>query len=299
MYLKTRLKHNKLILNFIMFIEILYSIFSDYYIISTLFFLLEDVPQLLNSVILLSFIYDIIILVFIYYLYRKLKMKFKDICILVFLLIDFFPILKIAPYLLYNIYMINAKHKLYKQIAYDMFSKMNIKIHHNFDALPKTPSILLLNYPDNFSEYFIHGILPIDLVYITSKKAKFILGLVVNHENIISTNNKNNYENILSETEKKIKDRHILCYIEKSKKSILGLGRIRKGMFSIAKKLNVQITPICVDKIDHSYGIPKKQNFFVKVGKTHHVNNVILSKNIVKNFYKDSLEEFKTKKYVL
>jgi hypothetical protein len=245
------------------------------------------------SIIFFSLIYVIIFVIFMYYLSLKYKLKFKLILLVSIIVFYSFPVMNIIPKFLHNIYDVKINNKLYRQFTYDIFSEMNIKIHHNFDALPKNPSILLLNYPNCDFEYFINGILPIDVYYLVSKKAKPLMNLAeIKDKNIIYVKHNKEFDYVLSETEKKIKDRHILCYIESHKKSVSGLGRIKKGMFSIAKKLNIPITPIYIDKINHFYGITKKQTFYVKVGKTQLVNNVFCSKNNVKNFFKNSLKEF-------
>ena len=220
------------------------------------------------------------------------KCRLLILCCLSFILCDTF----IIPLsLIYNAYkIIYVDKKLYKHLAYNLFSDIKISISNNFDKLPKKPSILVLNYPDDVFEYFINGILPVNVCYVVAKKSKPFMNLFTSDDNIIYLNKKNNYESLSEKIIEKINHSHIFLYIEEWKKNTNGVGRIKTGVLSIAKNNNIPITPICVDKISHCYGITKKQTFYIKVGETQLVNNIYESKIHVRQFFRDTLKEFKT-----
>ncbi len=53
----------------------------------------------------------------------------------------------------------------------------------------------------------------------------------------------------------------------------------------------------CAHRLASDYGIIKKQTFYIKVGETQKVNNMYQTKIDIRHFFRDSLEEFRTKKF--
>jgi hypothetical protein len=243
--------------------------------------------------------YNILYIIFFICLtYRIIKTKHKNRYVLLFLsLIFFYKPLKIVFGTIHNVYKTCRNPTLYKVLAHNILLNLDIKISHNFEKLPNKPSILLLNYPDDIFEYFINGIFPVKSQYIIAKIAKPYMNLVVKDDHIIYVKDKNNFDHVSSEIKNKIKNFYIICYIEKSEKSIFGRGRIKKGVFEIAKKINAQITPICIDKLTHSYGMNNSTKFFIHVGDTEYVKNPLISRNNVKNFFKTRLKKFERNKF--
>ncbi len=252
-------------------------------------FLIID-NQGFKSVLLYNILY---ILIFISIL---IKYNMKYACILSFILFDIFRMPLLFAYNVYKI--IRIDKKLYKHLAYNVFSDMNIRISNNFEKLPKNPSILLVNYQDDIFEYFINGILPVNVCYVVGKKAKPFMKLIAEEDNIICLNKKSNYTSLSEKIIEKIKHFHIFVYIESSIKNMNGVGKIKTGIINIAKSNNIPITPICIDKISHFYGVTKKQNFYIKVGKTQNVTNMYESKIHIRHFFRDSLLEFKINKFL-
>ena len=75
------------------------------------------------------------------------------------------------------------------------------------------------------------------------------------------------------------------------------ISKLRSGMFSIAKELNVSVTPVCVDYIDTYFGAITNQNFRIRVGDTFMIDDTNISIQKTKKFFKETMKEFKKRKY--
>ena len=171
----------------------------------------------------------------------------------------------------------------------------------NIDSIPiNTKTIYVSNYVsdrfENFACIMIPNISIIlgDTFVKTFKLHKVICNLIPrkpgnNQYDIIKKDIKTQYDNGFS----------IFAYIEEPSTVIgNGVGRLRSGMFSIAKELNITITPVVFDHIEYNkFGIIYNQNYRIKIGNPFYVQDIKDSKYKVRKFFRDSLKQFKRKKF--
>jgi len=77
------------------------------------------------------------------------------------------------------------------------------------------------------------------------------------------------------------------------------VGRVRKGLFSIAKQLGVTITPLAVDYIEHNIGMIPYQRFEIRVGDTFHVEDPLRESLRARKFFKKAISRFRKKKFMV
>lgn len=165
---------------------------------------------------------------------------------------------------------------------------------HNFYKLPSHHTIFLVNYPITIMEYSAPVLLPKKICFLTSKRAKKFMDLVYEEEDylLFDDSKGKNYELLRDNIREKIKDRSIYVYVEdiKSRYYDYDIGRMRKGMFHIAKEIGVTITPLAVDSLK----LNKK--FEIRVGETQLVINPVESMKRVRSFLFDSKQDFRATK---
>ena len=210
---------------------------------------------------------------------------------IIFYIIFLICVILLQKNLIILIPVLSLYRKPYKQIGYDLFSCLGQKMKHNFHELPTKHSILVLNYPNDIFEYFANGMIPKKTCFVVSKSVKIFMNMIGkgNSSIYVDLSRKKNLKLVQSKVKEKIKSYFILSYVESTKKDKTGFGRIRKGMFVIAKNLNIPITPICIDKLTHTLGIPNEKVFNIIVGKTRHVKNVSQCVEDIESFYRNNL----------
>lgn len=177
----------------------------------------------------------------------------------------------------------------------------NFRLIENFTELPKTPSILVLNYSQDKMETLVFKLIPVKCVPIMAGWSS-IKNIIENYTgNVIFrpyNKRENMFNTIKTEIQKYIEKKfYIFTYISIPSKHF-GLSKLRSGIFRIAKDLNVPITPICVDYIQNNFGYIPYQNFRIKVGETFYIQDIQQSMNRTRNFYKKNLTEFIKNKQV-
>lgn len=148
---------------------------------------------------------------------------------------------------------------------YDFFRKASRMIFTitNPEKLPKTPSIIVANYPTDFTEYLLSGSLDCKTVLLIFKGgAKFVIPSM-GKERVISVDldKKNNFGLLKEEIKKKVKEGYnIFAYPERDyhlRKNPYRLQNFRTGIFFIAKDLNLPIVPIVYSHIDSVVRFPR------------------------------------------
>ena len=180
----------------------------------------------------------------------------------------------------------------YKRIL-PIFSTFLFKYHfntfHNLNSIcNKAPCIFVTNYPCPFYNYFIYGLLPRNTIFIGKKTHFFGIHLISDKYYALKT--KNNYKNLLKFIQKSNQDNYnVILFAEevhtKEKRGLYQVGRIKTGIFSIAKDLQIPVLPITIGVIDNHCGIPSKYSHYIHASKPFLVYNVEESKNKVKKLF--------------
>lgn len=237
----------------------------------------------------------LIFLIFVYILCTKIlhKKGFTTMTLKSWILISFiilFLFYKYPKNRIILILLISTNKTLYTAVSvtFHLFSLIILKSYFSFRKMAsivfnqkiinKKPTIYISNYPSDFIEYLLPGILPENLSFIAFRGAVKYLNPIFGKERIISVDldNKGNFECLEKEVEDRIKKNHIFCYVEKNyyeRKDIYTLKEFRSGIFHIAKKLNITITPIVCEHFENEYGIIKN-NINVTVLESIKVENV-------------------------
>ena len=172
---------------------------------------------------------------------------------------------------------------------------------NNFDKIPNHPTIFVANYVSDRLENITCILIPTKLCIIMGeifiKTVK--LHKIVKHVCGTFKSSKGNYENVKKESEKHLKNGvSMFCYIIDPTAPISDrIGKVRSGMFKIAKEIGSTITPIYFDHIEHNHGIIPYQRYTIVVGDTFHVDDVEQDMFTVKKFFKDTRKELKLNKY--
>lgn len=180
----------------------------------------------------------------------------------------------------------------------DIFSR-NFKMCTNFENLPEKPSIIIANYCKDRMENISCLLIPRNISIMMRRELR-VIGLHKILKWPLFTDISGSYEN----TKKQISDnilenRSVFSYVTTKTTSITPnlFIKIRTGMFSIAKELNVQVTPIVFDYIDTSCGFVPFQRYNIHVGDSFYVDSVGLSKQKVMRFFREKMTEFISTKY--
>ena len=218
-----------------------------YYILYTFIFvyiLILEFPKIFKIKILFLFISNII-------LYKSI--------VLTFLLITMF---------------IFGNYDIYKSIGKIIFKR-------TLSISSKTPTIIISNYPSDYLEYLIPGLFTNDTCIVAFKGAKKILENVFKEKIIyIDLDSKNNFEIFQKEIKDKIdKGYNIYVYPEKTyyqRKDVYDLQNFKSGIFHIAKKLNLTITPIICDHSENNFGFSNysEEKYKIKILESFKIKNV-------------------------
>jgi hypothetical protein len=193
-------------------------------------------------------------------------------------------------------------YNIWRCSAYHTFNTcMNLKLQGY--ELPEKPTIYLCNYPANFVEYQVNTLLHRNVCIIAYGKNDIETTRnkrIVGDDRIITiSKGKDNFD----EAERAIKEKmekgyHIVAYVEKNfqkRSHCYSIDRLSTGMFHIAKKLDVTITPVVIDHIDHTIGIPHSNTFNIYIGKTEKILNHEIKIQEVTKLFKRQLRKFSIK----
>lgn len=195
----------------------------------------------------------------------------------------------------------NADNTAIQKLVQKMFSNIfNLKISGN---IPDEPTIYVANYPCNFIECFTSVLIPQDIAVVMGDNimTRSTWSLVLSDVIYRKKKYGKSYKDVKKQIIKKIqKGKSVLGYVTthslKGNKAIY-LGRVRTGLFRIAKELDIKITPIVFDTIDHQYGRILQQNYQIKICDSFKVKDVNKYVLRVKKIYTETLRKFKNEKY--
>ncbi len=224
--------------------------------------------------LILGMINILIFMLFICKLPININIKIVIITLIIYVFKRNFNILSKIIFIIYNIVNKPKSNITLRNHVTDIL-KDNFIFSHNFHELPPYPSIIVSNYCYDRLENIACITIPKNISIIMGELLVKYVKLHSILENIIckhgSKDKGGEYNHIKSEI-KKCTENGIstFSYVTKSlhKNSKCYIGKLRSGMFRIAKDLNIPITPIFIDYIDDKFGIIPLQNFRMHVGET-------------------------------
>ena len=139
----------------------------------------------------------------------------------------------------------------------------NFSLIQNFHKLPSTPSLLVLNYiHDRFENIFMLAI-PVPFTLLIREA---VINAMLNTAQAVPSfilPKKNGFELLRDKFPSLLKRGHVLVYGNR-----IGSNKLRTGIFEIAVKLGIPITPLWCSHIDFSLGMVASQPVYFYVGET-------------------------------
>ena len=177
--------------------------------------------------------------------------------------------------------------------------KQNINFHNNFEIIPNNiKKIYLVNYPSNEIEYLAMRLLPETVCGIaaTSFTGKLIkLSGSPDNYILFPLHSGNTYNYLKRKIKNTIPNKSIWGYIENVKKRITSKRTalpLRTGLISIAKELNIPITPIYVSCVKHQFGMITSKNFRMIADETRYVTNLNTTIKELKKFFNSCKQKY-------
>lgn len=166
---------------------------------------------------------------------------------------------------------------------------------HNLHILERgnKACIYVTNYPIPFYNYLIATLVPEKTVVIGGKgSGMYGVSLIAKYWHGLDLNAKGNYESVCGVIRGYTsRNFNILVFVEevhvpKNKPTLESIGRIKTGIFSIAKSLNIPVVPIYVGSIKHKRGVPTSHVQYIHAKKTHiQVEKVADTVNYTRKFF--------------
>lgn len=239
-----------------------------------------------DAVIFIGCILTIIII-----LISGLKLSIKIACILI-ILYFYGRNIRIIISLFFTLYFPNKKSPLSLQVK-KICDNNGLKIIENFSELPHKPTIFLANYCQNRIENIIPVLIPRKMAFLMREKCQqFNTANVLAKSIVVKGHHKGNFNHIEKEIVKAHQEGYDIFVYVTNMPYHGYIGRLRSGIFSIAQKNNITITPVAIDRIKTKYGIIFDQNLHIRVGKTFLVDTVFSAQYRTRKFLIKSLENF-------
>jgi len=169
--------------------------------------------------------------------------------------------------------------------------------------------IFICNYPElNLIEYFTQGLLPQNYILVVNKKFRGFVDKVYPMDRLILLDVDNpdsdNYSQLLELVKSKTSQGYnIFCYFDTrhpkypaKKKGKYTLNGIRKGIFNIAKQLDIPVIPIVMDHLYISNGSIPRQQFKINVSDEVYIKDESDIERIIQ-YYKKSLSSLQLSKF--
>lgn len=246
----------------------------------------------------------LVIFVIVSLLLSRLNIKVKIVVILVIILIYYRPVYLVSGIISTSIQAMRTKEKYpdshIGNIVVNLYANSGLKVITDFTKLPSTPTIILANYCRDRVENAACMIVPRKLAIMMQSGFKAVnMTNIINKPIYVHGHGKGNFENI-SEAIKKAYDEgnSIFVYIN-SPNYFNYLTRYKSGIFHIAKKHNISITPLAIDYVHTWFGTIPKQNFFMKAGDPFYVDgDISTAKYKTRSFHKRAHKRFKRNKFI-
>jgi hypothetical protein len=206
-----------------------------------------------------------------------------DSKVLIILLLVFIILYRRTLYCFYcliNLYFYGLRKKYTEipKIVTKMYTNM-FNIHHNFHKLPKYNTIFVANHPYHIIDLCSIQLIPTKLCFVVggTNVTKYIIKPICGTNHIFfNMNIPNNFDNIKAQIKEKIHQSSIIVLVERYSLMISNknIAPLRRGMFNIAKDLNIPITPLLLDSVRTTNGVIDRQPFEIVVGETMVVDDV-------------------------
>lgn len=168
----------------------------------------------------------------------------------------------------------------------------------NFDSLPRKPTIFLANYCRDRAENPACLLLPRKLAVLMADGFKHVnMAGIINKPIYVTVNNKGNFEYVQEQIKIAHDEGNDLFVYGNSPSYFDYMTRYKTGIFKIAKKLNITVTPVAIDYIHTNWGTIPSQNFFMKTGNQISVDNPDTARYLVRKFHLKCHEIFKREKF--
>jgi len=189
---------------------------------------------------------------------------------------------------------LGQKFKTYRLTCSYLY-KLGLNLKMNTENIPSKPTIYVANYPCNYVEYLVHGLFCDKFCLLVYGPAIKVLKHLYGTEHLIAVE-KGSFEKVQEDIQNKIKEGYsIFSYVERDYYNRIHpyeLCNLRKGIFSIAKNLNTTITPVCIDHIDHTFGVFENNIFRIQIGDTKIVEDPDVTLKETEIFLKKELKKF-------
>lgn len=175
------------------------------------------------------------------------------------------------------------------------------RVHDNLETLPRTPYIIVVNYPHDKWEHLALFMLPQRFAFVIKQTrvntqvgiAKRVPCIAVPREGGQS------FDHIQSQVQRHLASgRHIVAYIN-SESSLhpRHFDRSRTGILRIAQNLNVPVIPLVIDQIvTESDGAIQEQPFHVWLGQPFHIRDVERDVLTLRRYFTQQIQRFHSKK---
>jgi hypothetical protein len=192
----------------------------------------------------------------------------------------------------------NIQNNYITRILVTDFFNRYFRLINNFSNIPKKPTIFLSNYVKDRVENLACMMLPVDICPMLASWLKYLQNFITP----IIIRGKSGQYDIMKDKIKEMHDKgfYIFVYIEQQFSSINDdqVGKLRNGVFNIAKELDIDVTPIAFDRVLYSKNyILKKQNYQICVGDTFKVDDIKESKYKTRRFLRDRIRYFNKTKF--
>ena len=137
------------------------------------------------------------------------------------------------------------------------------------------------------------------IVAFRGAKIAHIIQLVCGKDSVLIIGKGGDFEKTQTAIVDKIKEGYnIMVYNEKNffnRYNMYHVSTLRTGIFSIAKNLNITITPIVFDHISNNFGFISSKKFKIYIGKSEKVNDVEEDVKNLRTLFLRKLRMFKIK----
>ena len=154
----------------------------------------------------------------------------------------------------------------------------HFKTTHNLQSLDtENPCIFVSNYPSPFYNYFISYLFPKNTVF--AGKNGYMWGVHLISQEFYVLTGKDDF----AEFQQFVKQNHknhknVFVFVERGggsvDKNLYTVGKLRTGIFTIAKNLGIPIVPVAIGVIDNTMGIPDKYTHRITAGEPIIVEDV-------------------------
>lgn len=235
------------------------------------------------------------ILLIIVILLSKYNTKIKTVIVLTIISLYYRPIYLIANIILTSIQAIRSKkkmpdHWLAKKVT-NIYKNCGIEIKTNFHKLKNIPTIFVANYCRDRVENALCILIPTNLAILMQEGFKKVnITNIINKPLYVNGHGKNNFDKTL----KQIKNAHvhgnsIFVYIN-SPSYFDYMTKHKSGIYHIAKKLNITVTPLAIGYVKTIYGTIPDQTINITVGDPFYVDDIKNAKYKIRTFHKTMLK---------